>query len=54
MKMNMDSIQFENKVEVGSVLGALESYLETQKEWDSYDDIIKELVDKLEVMLMSW
>ena len=53
MKLNMDSIQFESRSEIGEIIRVLEEWQESHKK-DSKSEIVKELIDKLDVMNMSW
>lgn len=50
MKLNMDSIQFESRSEIGEVIEALETYQEEHGK----NDTVNELINKLDVMSMSW
>lgn len=50
MKLNMDKIQFESRYEIYEIIKALETY---QKEHEK-NDTVKELIDKLDAMSMSW
>lgn len=53
MKLDMDKIQFESRVEIGDIIKALEEWQETHKR-DSKSECVQELIDKLDVMCMSW
>lgn len=48
MKLNMDTIQFESRREIGEIIEALEESPEAKNE------IVKELIDLLDAMSMSW
>lgn len=50
MKLNMDTIQFESRHEINAIINALEEW---QKEHGESADV-QELIDKLDVMSMSW
>lgn len=50
MKLNMDSIQFESRAEIGEVIHALEVYQDEHGK----DETLSELVEKLDIMSMSW
>ena len=51
MKMDMDKIQFESRVEINEIIHALEEY---QKQIDLSSEIVQEFIDKLNVMSMCW
>jgi len=53
MKMNMDTIQFENRTEIGELIIALEEWQEDHKT-DGKNRVVQELIDKLDAMCMSW
>lgn len=53
MKANMDCIQFESRVEIGAIIKALEEWQDTHQK-DDKGDYVQELIDKLDVMCMSW
>ena len=53
MKVNMDKVQFEYRSEVDAVSTALAEWLETHKD-DARAKDVAEMIDKLEVMYMSW
>lgn len=53
MKLDMDKIQFESRVEIGDIIKALEEWQETHKR-DSKSERVQELIDKLDAMCMSW
>ena len=48
MKLDMDKILFESRKEIGVIIKALEESKEKNNE------IVKELIDKLDAMDMSW
>lgn len=50
MKLNMDSIQFESRSEIGEIIKALETY----QEQNGKNKAVQELIDKLDAMSMSW
>lgn len=50
MKLNNDSITFESRLEIGEIIKALETYQEEHGK----NQTINELIDKLDVMEMSW
>ena len=51
MILNMDTIQFESRAEIGTIIKALEEW---QQESHQADDTVQELIDKLDAMSMSW
>lgn len=51
MILDMDAIRFESRAEIGVIIKALEEWQESHK---TDDDTVKELIDKLDVMSMSW
>ena len=48
MKLDMDKIVFESRTEIGVIIKALEESKEKNNEK------VKELIDKLDAMDMSW
>lgn len=50
MVLEMDTIQFESRQEIGAIIKALEEW---QKEHGEVA-YVQELIDKLDVMSMSW
>lgn len=48
MKLEMDKIIFESRLEIDTIIKALEE----SKEKDN--DTVKELIEKLDAMYMSW
>lgn len=50
MKLTNDSIVFESRSEIGEVIEALETYQEEHGK----NDTVNELINKLDVMSMSW
>ena len=50
MRANADTIQFENRMEIGSILRALEEW---KKDHDA-DETVEELIKKLDKMSMNW
>ncbi len=53
MKLNMDSVQFESRYEIGEIIKALEEW-QTAHKGDSKADTVQELIEKLDVMSMNW
>lgn len=53
MKLEMDTIQFESRVEIGEIIQALEEWQDEHKD-DRKVDTVKKLIDKLDVMSMCW
>lgn len=53
MKLDMDKIQFESRVEIGEIIRALEEWQDEHKN-DRKADTVQKLIDKLDVMSMSW
>lgn len=51
MKLLLDTIQFENKWEIKEIIEALEKW---QQKNNKENKTVKELIDKLEAMLMYW
>lgn len=54
MKLEMDTIQFESRVEIGEIIQALEEWQDEHKDDDRKADTVKKLIDKLDVMSMCW
>ena len=50
MRANADTIQFENRMEIGSILKALEEW----KKDHAADETVEELIKKLDKMSMDW
>ena len=50
MKLEMDTIQFESRWEIGTIIKVLEEWQEEHGK----DDTVQELIDKLDVMSMTW
>lgn len=50
MKMELDTIQFESRHEIGTIIHALEEWQEEHGE----NATVQELIDKLDVMSMCW
>lgn len=48
MKMNMDTIVFESRIEIERIITSLENSK------DKDNETVKELIDKLDVMHMNW
>lgn len=48
MKLDMDKIIFESRLEIDKVIAALE------KSQDKDNETVKELIDLLDVMYMNW
>jgi hypothetical protein len=53
MKLEMDTIQFESRAEIGEIIRALEEWQDEHKN-DRKADTVKKLIDKLDVMSMCW
>lgn len=53
MKLEMDTIQFESRAEIGEIIRALEEWQDMHK-GDRKEDTVKKLIDKLDVMSMCW
>lgn len=53
MKVDMDKVQFEYRSEIDAVSTALEEWLEMHKN-DRRAKDVAEMIDKLEVMYLSW
>jgi hypothetical protein len=53
MKLEMDTIKFEYRSEVDNVSVALQEWLDKHKT-DEKANNVKELIDKLETLYMSW
>lgn len=53
MKLKMDSVQFEYRSEVDHISVALQEWLDRHKTDEKASDV-KELIDKLEALYMSW
>lgn len=53
MILDMDTIQFESRAEIGTIIKALEEWQESHKSHKA-DDTVQELIDKLDAMSMSW
>lgn len=53
MNLGNDSIQFESRREIDEVIATLEEWQKTHAK-DSKSDTVRELIDKLESMYMSW
>lgn len=54
MKLELDTIQFESRNEIRTIITALEEW---QEEWESKEGkntIVQELINKLETMDMCW
>lgn len=50
MVLEMDTIQFESRHEIGAIIKALEEWQEEHGKVE----YVQELIDKLDVMSMSW
>lgn len=48
MKLDMDKIIFESRAEIGAIINALE------ESKDKDNEVVKELINKLDAMDMSW
>lgn len=53
MKLNMDTIQFESRLEINDIIKALDQYIKEHK-GEECIETVKELADKLDVMDMNW
>ena len=53
MQMDMDTIQFESRVEIEQISYALNEFLKEHKRTDIRDNV-KQLIDLLDVMYMCW
>lgn len=53
MILDMDSIKFESRAEIGEIIQALEEWQE-QKSTKADSDTVQELIDKLDAMCISW
>ena len=53
MEGNYDSIQFETRAEIGEVIQALKEWKDVHKN-DSKMETIQELIDRLDIISMSW
>lgn len=53
MKLEMDTIQFESRWEIGAIIKALEEWQDTHKS-DDKSEYVQELINKLDVMSMTW
>lgn len=53
MKLEMDKIQFESRVEIGAIIHALEEW-KNGHEKDSKMEYVEEFIGKLDVMSMCW
>lgn len=54
MKLEMDTIQFESRTEIGKIINALEEWQEIHSDTDEKAETVQELIDKLDVMSMCW
>lgn len=54
MELNMDSIRFESRSEIGAVIKALEEWQRNHKADERLEETVKELIDKLDIMSMNW
>lgn len=50
MKVELDTIQFESRAEIGKIIHALEEWQDAHGE----DKTVQELIDKLDYMCMMW
>lgn len=50
MILDMDTIQFESRAEIGIIIKALEEWQKSHE----VDGTVQELIDKLDAMSMSW
>ena len=54
MKLEMDTIQFESRMEIGEIINALEEWQDLHPDTDKKAETVQELIDKLDVMSMCW
>ena len=55
MNLNMDSIQFESRYEIGAIIKALEEWQKDHGKKDQdKNEYVQEMIDKLDVMSMNW
>ncbi len=54
MKLEMDTIQFESRMEIGEIINALEEWQDLHSDADKKARTVQELIDKLDVMSMCW
>lgn len=50
MKLHIDKIQFENRLEIKNIIKALEEWQSTYGK----NKTVQELIDKLDIMEMNW
>ena len=53
MQKHMDTIQFENRQEIGAVMDAINKYVE-QNPKEKDNEVLQELYNLLDVMDMEW
>lgn len=53
MKLELDTIKFESRYEVGEILKAVYKYME-QNPKEKKNEVLKEFYHLLDVMEMSW
>lgn len=51
MQRSMDKIQFESRAEIGAAIRALEEW---QAKQAKKDEVVQDLINKLDVMEMEW
>ena len=55
MNLHADTVQFENRVEIGAVIKALEEWQQEHgRKNPDQNKHVQELIDKLDVMSMNW
>lgn len=54
MKLEMDTIQFESRSEIGKIINALEEWQDLHSDADTKAEVVQELIDKLDAMSMCW
>ena len=54
MKLEMDTIQFESRMEIGEIINALEEWQDLHSDTDKKAKTVQELIDKLDLMSMCW
>lgn len=52
MVLNIDSIQFESKVEIGEIIKALEEWQD--RHGKDPDSTVQEIINKLRIRSMTW
>lgn len=55
MKAGLDNITFESQAEIGYIINALEEWKkEHSHEREAQHEVVKDLINKLDVIGMSW